>query len=261
LTARSPGGIVSAERAEGTKEAMLSYAVTWPIMKALLRTAFRLCGGIRREGQGGVPRSGGVLVCPNHFSDADPAAVAITLPRRGAYFMAKEELFSVPVLGFLMKLFRGFPVKRNSADRAALRRAEELLAAGETVVIFPEGGGNAEGRLQPLNPGALMVALRAKVPVVPVALVNTDKVWPYGDPRPRRAGVTVTVTYGEPLDLSDLYGKRGAVEEATRRLTERLASMLGQPVPQGKPRNRREEDEQAREGESKPPSATPAPAS
>jgi len=220
------------------------YLLTWPVMKALLRVAFVLTGGIRRGGWVNVPSSGGVLICPNHLSDADPAAVAVTLPRT-AYFMAKEELFAVPFLGRLLKIFRAFPVRRDSADRAALRRTEELLRAGEVVVIFPEGGGNAEGTLQPLHPGALLVALRTRVPVVPAALFHTNRVWEYGAPRPRRAGVTIEVIYGEPLDLSDLYGKKGAAEEATKRLTHQLARMLGQPVPDGKPKNRTEEEEAA----------------
>lgn len=216
------------------------YFLTWPLMKGFLRVVFGVLGGFRRRGREHIPKTGGVLLCPNHVCDADAPAVAVALPR-DAWFMAKEELFAVPVLGALMRLWHGFPVKRNSADRTALRRAEALLRAGEAVVIFPEGGGNAAGSLQPLNPGALLIALRTGVPVVPVALENTNKVWPYGDLLPRRAGVPVTVTFGPPLDLSDLSGRRGAVEAATARLTETLAAMLGQPVPQGKPPRRDEE--------------------
>ena len=216
------------------------YHLTWPFMKLFMRAVFALLGGFKKQGTANVPRTGGVLLCPNHVSDADPPAVAVALPRN-AWFMAKEEIFDIPIIGALTRLWHGFPIKRNSADRTALRRAEELLKAGEAVVIFPEGGGNAEGTLQPLNPGALMIALRAGVPVVPVALVNTNHVWPYGDIRPRRAGVPVSVTFGPPLDLSDLKGQRGAVETATARLTETLAAMLNQPVPQGKPRRRDEE--------------------
>jgi 1-acyl-sn-glycerol-3-phosphate acyltransferase len=210
------------------------YRITWPFMKLFMRIVFAVLGGFQRRGTENVPRTGGVLLCPNHVCDADPPAVAVALPR-DAWFMAKEEIFAIPILGPLARLWHGFPVKRNTADRAALRRAEELLRAGEAVVIFPEGGGNPEGTLQPLNPGALMVALRADVPVIPVALVNTNRVWPYGEIFPRRAGVPVSVTFGAPLDLSDLKGTRGAVEIATRRLAETLAAMLGQPVPEGKP--------------------------
>jgi 1-acyl-sn-glycerol-3-phosphate acyltransferase len=219
------------------------YNLTWPLMKFLMRVTFGILGGFRRKGQQNVPKIGGVLLCPNHFSDADPAAVAVALPRN-AWFMAKAELFQVPVLGALIRLWHGFPVKRDSADRSALRRAEELLKAGEAVVIFPEGGGNSDETLQPLHPGALLVALRAKVPVIPVALKNTGKMWTYGDPLPHRSGVPVSVIFGPPLDLSDLEGKRGAIEKATLRLAETLATMLDQPVPTGKPKRRDEEDEE-----------------
>ncbi len=227
------------------------YHLTWPLMKLFMRAVFALLGGFKKQGTAHVPRTGGVLLCPNHVSDADPPAVAVALPR-SAWFMAKEELFTIPILGALMRLWHGFPVKRNSADRAALRRAEELLKAGEAVVIFPEGGGNPHGTLQPLNPGALMIALRAGVPVVPVALVNTHRVWPHGDLRPRRAGVPVSVTFGPPLDFSDLKGQRGAVETATARLTETLAAMLNQPIPQGKPQRRDEEPTAAHRNHQRP---------
>jgi len=156
----------------------------------------------------------------------------------------QEELFKKRILGTILRLWGVIPIKRDSADRTALRRAEEYLKAGDAVVIFPEGGGNEEGVLQPLHSGALLVALRARVPVIPVALFNTNKVWPYGEKAPHRAGVTVTVQFGEPIDLSDLYGQKGAVEEATRRLTVRLAEMLNQPTPVGKPKNRTKEEEE-----------------
>ena len=223
----------------------LLYALTWTPAKILVRALLSHWGRgrVTEHGAGNVPRTGGVLLCPNHVSDADPAAVAVTCPRRTPYFVAKRELFAIRYLGWWLRLWRVLPIERNAADRAALRRIEDLLKAGEAVVLFPEGGGNADGTLQPLNPGALLLALRAKVPVVPVVITNTGKVWVYGDVLPRRVTnpAPITVTYGTPLDLSDLQGTRGATDAATRRLTETLAAMLGQPVPVGKPRDRSEE--------------------
>lgn len=206
----------------------------YPMVCALVRLVFVCLGGIRAVDSHHVPRRGGVLICPNHFCDADAPAVAAVLPRR-AHFMAKEELFHLRVIGPAMRFFDAFPVRRNSADRGALREAVRRLEAGEAVVIFPEGGGNADGRLQPLHPGPLLVALQAGVPVVPVAIVDANRVLPYGTLRPRRSDRPVRVVFGEPIDLSDLRGQRGAVEAATARLAERLAGLLGQPVPEGKP--------------------------
>jgi 1-acyl-sn-glycerol-3-phosphate acyltransferase len=206
-------------------------------MWGFISTVFTLCGGIKTVNADSIrtlSQKSGVLLCPNHVSDADPPAVFWATPCH-AWYMAKYELFSVPVLGPLMRIFRAFPVKRDTADRAALKRAEALLKSGEVVVIFPEGGGNFEGTLQPLHPGALLIALKTRVPVVPVALKHTSDVWPYGVVKLRRSSQPIEVIFGEPLDLSDLYDKRGATEIATQRLTVALAMMLGQPIPQGKP--------------------------
>jgi 1-acyl-sn-glycerol-3-phosphate acyltransferase len=210
------------------------YWITRPLMKAFFRVTFGMLGGFKVRGQENVPATGGVLFCPNHTCDADPAAMFLALSRP-AYFMAKAEILQLPIVGPLAQHFRSFPVQRDSADRSALRFAEEKLKAGEAVVIFPEGGGNPENRLQPLHPGALLVALRTRTPVIPVVLENAQRFWKYGDFHPRYSGIPFIVTFGKPLDLSDLYGQKGATEEATRRLSVVLAEMLHQPVPEGKP--------------------------
>lgn len=227
----------------------LLYFLTWTPAKMVVRALLSCLGRgrVRVSGAANVPRIGGVLLCPNHLSDADPAAVAVTCPRPSPYFVAKRELFDIRYLGWWLRLWQVLPIQRDAADRAALRQFENLLKAGEAVVLFPEGGGNAEGVLQPLHAGACLIALRAKVPVVPVALRNTGAVWGYGDVLPHRvsAPAPISVIYGAPLDLSDLYGKPGATETATRRLTETLAQMLDQPAPIGKPRNRSAEEAEA----------------
>lgn len=215
----------------------MGYRLLLALCQSIMRLILATHGGFRVEGAAQVPRTGGVLLCPNHICDLDPPTVGTALPRP-AWFMAKSELFGMRGFSWLLPRLHAFPVKRDSADRAALTRAEELLKAGEAVVIFPEGGGNYAGVLQPLHPGALLVALRARVPVVPVALRNTNKVLPYTSTKLQRSPEPVTVTFGEPLDLSDLYGKKGGIEEATRRLTERLAELLDQPLPEGKPQKR-----------------------
>src|SRR5579885_2958350 len=104
----------------------MPYAIIRPIAWVLLRIAFALLGGIRFEGRENVPKRGGVLVTPNHISDADPPTMGIAMPR-ACYFMAKEELFHMRFLGALIRWLHGFPVKRYTADRAALRYAENLL--------------------------------------------------------------------------------------------------------------------------------------
>jgi 1-acyl-sn-glycerol-3-phosphate acyltransferase len=185
---------------------MMKQIVFWTVRSIvwiLLHMIFRIYGGIRFEGRQNVPKRGGVLITPNHFSDADPPTIGLALPR-ACYFMTKEELFDIKFWGWLIKVLRGFPVKRYTADRAALRRCEELLKEGEAVVVFPEGKLSEDGKLQPFLPGALMAAQRAGVPIVPVALVATDKLMPYGLVKPRHAGQPIIVRFGKPITVAEL---------------------------------------------------------
>src|SRR5690349_20400428 len=109
------------------------FRLLWRITGTILRLGFYLFGGIRVEGRENLPATGGVLITPVHISDYDPLAVGIALPRP-CWTMAKSEIFTWPMLGLLARWLHGFPVKRGSPDRAALRRAIELLRQGEAVV-------------------------------------------------------------------------------------------------------------------------------
>jgi 1-acyl-sn-glycerol-3-phosphate acyltransferase len=172
------------------------------------------------------------LICPNHVCDVDPPAVAGALPRKSR-FIAKHELFEMRILTWVLPMFGAFPIRRDTADRAAVKTAISHLKAGEAVVVFPEGGGNPDGVLQPLQAGALMMAVQAGVPVIPCALIHTNRVLPYGGTRLQRSPEPVMVIFGEPIEVSEFGTGKAGVEAATRILTERLAAMLKQPVPEG----------------------------
>jgi len=196
------------------------------IGKILSRAVCRVFGRWTVIGRENVPRAGGVLLCANHVSYIDPPALGAGCPRK-VHFMAKEPLFRVPVLGFLIRRVGAFPVKTHSADRAALRMAIELLRKGEAVAMFPEGTRNLSSELLlPPEPGAGLIALRAQVPVIPVALINTAKLLPPHSFFFRFA--RIKVIYGKPVDLSDLYDQSGreAVEEAGRRIMEAIRRLI-----------------------------------
>lgn len=214
------------------------YWIIRSILWLVLHILYALLGGIRYEGRQYVPRKGGVLITPNHISDADPTAIGLALPRP-CHFMAKEELFSMRIVGPIIKAMRGFPVKRYTADRTALRKAEELLKQGEAVVIFPEGKLSEDGKLQELLPGSLLVAQRANVPIVPTIIEGTDRLIPYGEQRPRHAGRHIIVRFGPPVTVAELTGgaKGGdALKLAAERLREiLLALQQGKPYPEFQP--------------------------
>jgi 1-acyl-sn-glycerol-3-phosphate acyltransferase len=197
-------------------------------------------GRLKVVGRDNVPKTGGVLLAANHTSYADPPLVGIGAPRM-IHFMAKSELFDVPVMGKLIARVGAFPVRRGAADRQALRIAHELLTGGEAVVIFFEGGRSPDGRLMPPELGPAMIALRAGVPIVPVAIINADTMLP---PKGKGLHFThVTVIYGEPLTFPHLAGKtsdRIALQEIALAIARAVADLLrahgaADRVPEGYP--------------------------
>jgi 1-acyl-sn-glycerol-3-phosphate acyltransferase len=186
-----------------------------------------MLGRMQVEGRANIPRSGPIILTPNHISDCDPPAVGAAL-LRPVYFMAKAELFSIPILAPIIRRFHAFPVKRNEADRAALRRAEELLRAGQVLVIFPEGQLSPTGTLQEMMSGGALLALRTGAPIVPVYLEGTNRIIPYGKIIPRWSCRRVVVRFGKPFYLKDLeesQDRRQALEEGTARIRDAIVAL------------------------------------
>jgi 1-acyl-sn-glycerol-3-phosphate acyltransferase len=201
----------------------LMRSIAWVV----LRVGFFIFGGIRFEGRENLPETGGVLITPIHISDYDPLAVGLALPRP-CWIMAKAEIFTWWLLGPLARWLHGFPVKRGSPDRGALRRAIELLRQGEAVVIFPEGQTSKDGLLQPLHAGALFAARAADAPIVPTVLLGTDRLAPAGTRFPRFMKRPIVVRFGVPVTVNELTGgeKGGAgLRKGAERLGEILAAM------------------------------------
>lgn len=197
----------------------------YAIGKFLSASVCKVFGRWEVIGRENIPEKGGVMLCGNHVSYIDPPALGAGATRP-VHFMAKLELFRIPVLGFLIRHVGAFPVKRGTADRSALKKAVELLKNGEIVGMFPEGTRSLDGKLKPPEPGVGMIALRARVPVVPVALVNTEKLLP---PHSFLFKFSrVKVVYGKPVALDDMDGQGGreAIEEVGRRIMSAIGQLL-----------------------------------
>lgn len=147
--------------------------------RSLFRFLFAIFCRWEIKGIENMPEKGPVIIVANHVSNWDPIVVGCAMKRR-VHFMAKKELFDIPVLGFLISLLGAFPVDRKHADRAAIRKTLKLLKEGKVVGIFPEGTRSKTGKLLPPSPGAAYIALKAQVPVCPVALVGTNRIFHQG---------------------------------------------------------------------------------
>jgi len=185
-----------------------------PIMGGLYRC--------RAEGAEHLPATGPAIVVVNHKADLDPTVVGIVFDRPLA-FMAKRELFEVPVLGRFIAAVGAFPIDRGAGDRAALEKALSLLAEGQALLMFPEGTRQPDDEIHEFLPGVGLLALRSGVPVVPVAMRGTNRMLRHG--RPGLPALRVKV--GPPLDLSDVQGRRGsaAYHEVAQRMREAVAAL------------------------------------
>lgn len=191
------------------------YAVLRIQILAILRLVFRF----RVFGRDNVPRQGPALLAANHVSLLDPPVVGAGAPRP-LHYMAKAELFGVPLLGRLIRSLNSYPVEREGADAGALRQALGLLKAGQALLVFPEGTRGTEGRLAPARAGAGMLAALSNAPVVPVYIQGTGRVLPRGANRPRRAAISVW--YGPPLRFARTRGR-----ERYQEISDEIMAAIG----------------------------------
>lgn len=177
-----------------------------------------------------IPDTGGAIIVANHLHNADPVLVCIACPRP-IHYMAKKDLFGVPVIGWAISRVGAFPVDRDHVDRRALRRSEETLKQGLALGIFPEGTRSRSRQIEKVHAGVGMFALRADVPIVPVAITGSEHL-PLNGAKTDRSGrrplrPTVTIAFGEPFTLPRHDdGTRMSVLEATDYIMRRVAAML-----------------------------------
>lgn len=191
-----------------------------------------------------LPRSGGVVVVANHVSNADPLVLAHYIVWHGRWprFLAKIEVWSMPVAGWAVKATGQIPVRRGARDASdSLAAAKEALAAGECVLVYPEGTITTAPGGWPMTgrTGAVRLALATGVPLVPIGQWGAQKLlggkkpaWPRLIPKP-----VMTVRTGPPVDLSDLAGREDpeAVDIATARMMAAITAVVegirGEPAP------------------------------
>ena len=160
-----------------TYRRQISDVLLYRFARRLFQVLFSLWFSVRCIGREKVPGSGGVLLASNHQSFLDPILVGFGLHRE-VHYMARETLFRNPIAGRLIRAVNAFPVKRHSADVAAIKRTLRLLKNGEVVNLFTEGTRTRDGTIGRMQPGIIMLARKAGVPVVPVVIDGAFEAWP-----------------------------------------------------------------------------------
>lgn len=182
--------------------------------QSLCRTFFKLFFRVKVIGKENIPDNIGVLLCSNHIHTLDPPLVGSFI-HRPTRFMAKAELFEVPLLKRLIPKLGAFPIRRGMSDRQALRTGLKLLAEKEMVGVFPEGTRSKTGQLGKGLTGVGFFALRSDAAVVPCAIIGSYKIFS-----------EIIIAYGKPIKMEELREKKASADEATEKIMEGIQQLL-----------------------------------
>lgn len=172
-----------------------------------------------------IPKSGPFILAPIHRSNID-TPLACTVTRRRMRYMGKDSLWKKRPIGWTLSALGGFPVSRGTADREALRRCILVLESGEPLVLFPEGERKSGETVQPLFDGAMYIALKAGVPVIPVGIGGSERAMPKGKKYLRPSKCVVLV--GQPMHPPRSEGRtsRSDVRDFTATLHAELQRLF-----------------------------------
>ena len=188
--------------------------MVYSFIRNILAVLYRLVYRFEVTGQENIPGSGGVILCCNHKSNNDAIVLAIT-QKRPITFMAKEELFKIPVLGFILRKVAAFPVKRGTGDIGAIRTAVEVLNNEKMLCIFPEGTRNkTKEKLIEFKAGAVLIAYKAHSEIVPCAI--SGRYIPFSK---------IKVEFGKPFKVEKTDVKPDLNLE-TMKLKEKVSGLL-----------------------------------
>ncbi len=184
----------------------------------MVRVALFFIFPMKIIGRENIPKKGGLILCSNHISYMDPVYLSLA-SKRPVFYMAKEELFKNPFLGWLLRSLGAFPVKRGAKDHGGLHTGEEIVKRGRIMGIFPEGTRSKNLEPQRAKSGIALIASQAGADVLPAAIATKRKIRPF-----RR----VTVRIGKIIPNEALAVKEGRPSEikaAAGRIMEEIRAL------------------------------------
>lgn len=191
----------------------------YKIFKVLCRFWYGLILRTRVIGSENIPASGAFILAANHVSNWDPPFLGTFIDREICY-MGKEELFRNPVMAWVCRSLHVFPVKRGAADKSAIKTAVKLLRDGKCFGIFPEGTRSKTGKLGRAEAGVSLIAAMTKAPVIPAAIVNTEKIFSRAEFLPRLA-----VVYGAPIKFTGSTKDKDSLDAFAQEIMSAIAKL------------------------------------
>jgi 1-acyl-sn-glycerol-3-phosphate acyltransferase len=207
-----------------------TVVAAWAFLRRWFTWLLRWAWAFTVHDQDRVP-AGPAIVVANHLSNLDPILLGYALPRPGAV-MGKQEVFNLPVVGWILNRIGSFPVTRGAQDEGAMATAKAVIQAGWPLVLFPEGTRNRNARwgANRIRSGAARIALETQAPIVPAALIGPQAIFPPGARWPRRT--PVEVRFGPPL-LPETYLPPAdwPVEAQLAHITTQIVEAVGALLP------------------------------
>ena len=201
--------------------------VVYKTLSSLMRLAVFLLAKWDVSGVEHIPQGQGCVLVSNHVHIIDPPLLAASSPGRRLRTMAKQELFALPLIGWIFTAYGAYSVKRNGRDLKALRESLRLISTGEAILLFAEGTRSGGGPLQVAHGGAALIALKSGKPVIPVSIRGSNVKFPHVffqwvvRRRPH-----IVVRFGAPVNLQGIQANSAGVEKATDQIMYAIADLL-----------------------------------
>jgi 1-acyl-sn-glycerol-3-phosphate acyltransferase len=226
-----PGEAGAGEGAGPEMRVDTSFTPIYRFLRVLVHLLNRLCFRTTVDGAERVPATGPVIIAPVHRSFID-FFVASEVTSRKLHYMAKDSLWKNHWLARILPAVGAFPVHRESADREALRRAQQVLEAGEVLILFPEGERRSGPVVEDLHEGVAFLAARTGATVIPVGIGGSASVMPKGKRIPRLRHIHLVV--GDPISPPPRTGggrvSRSTIHQLTETLTDSIQDLYDRSV-------------------------------
>lgn len=188
----------------------------------IIRPMLDVLSHLESHGNRYIPKQGGVVLVSNHVSFLDPIIIGASTARE-LHFLGTDTYFHISCLGWFLTKVNGFPIKRGTPDRRALKEALSRLQTGKALLIFPEGTRSVDGRLGEMKKGVSFMIHHSGVPVIPVFIKGAERFMPRGAKFIRPA--KLCVTFGPPIDFTALEGIEQK-QELYQRMSERIREAI-----------------------------------